>query len=379
MRFLIILILVIASSCEFDEINKIEEKNAWYFYEVSDIGAFEASSSTIPVIAFPSKLYSISGINNDISVIPISDFYEFVDFSIQDVISLGGKSRFIISAVNKTNLAPLYGLRFIGEESESSVFFHENVESGTFTANDDQSFFGVLESSPSINGLGEFYLNVQVVQYSFLNDKIDTLSTHSFDLVNIDLSKSMEGFVTRGPNNLYYAFQKQLFLWDLNTENLISITTNTEVKNLLSIDDKIILVGSANELKIYNEDLTLDRTIWFSDLISTAIDKKNTLLKVFTSKKGIHIVYGISEAIKKSDGGFEEQMLTLDLLTLNSEGVLESSMVILEGNKAQNDDLFWNRFELVSQNINNNAVYLMFRRRLFDAKYEYLVKKAVIN
>tara|TARA_X000001036_G_scaffold439643_1_gene491558 strand:- start:8102 stop:9241 length:1140 start_codon:yes stop_codon:yes gene_type:complete len=379
MRFLVILILVITLSCEFDEINKTEEKNAWYFYEVSNIGTIEASNSTIPVIAFPSNLYSIIGINNEISAVPINDFYEFVDFSIQDVISLGGNSRFIISAVNNTNLASVYGLRFIGTESESSVFFHDNVESGTFTANDDQSFFGILESSPSINGSNEIYLNAQIVHYSLLNDNIDTLSTHSFDLVNIDLSKSMEGFVTRGSDNLYYAFQEQLFLWDLTTENLISTSTNTDVKNLLSIDDKIILVGSANELKIYNEDLTLDRTIWFSDVIPAAIDKKYTLLKVFTSKKGIHIVVGISEAIKKSDGRFVEQMLTLDLLTLNSEGILGSSMVVLEGNKDQNEDLFWNQFELISQNINNNAAYFMFRKRLFDAKYEYLVKKTVIN
>ena len=211
------------------------------------------------------------------------------------------------------------------------------------------------------------------------DDNIDTLSTHRFEIGNIDMSKSMEGFATSGLNNLYYAFQDQLFSWNATTDTLISTPTNTQVKNLLSIDDKIILVGSANELKIYNEDLTLDRIIWLSDLIPTATGKKNTLLKVFTSKKGIHMVLGISKAIEKGDGIFVEQMLTLDLLTLNSEGVLEGSTVILEGNEDQNDDLFWNQFDLVSQNINNNAAYFMFRKRLSDAKYEFLVKKAVIN
>ena len=91
------------------------------------------------------------------------------------------------------------------------------------------------------------------------------------------------------------------------------------------------------------------------------------------------MVLGISKAIEKSDGIFVEQMLTLNLLTLNSEGVLEGSTVILEGNEDQNDDLFWNQFDLVSQNINNNAAYFMFRKQLSDAKYEFLVKKAVIN
>ena len=292
---------------------------------------------------------------------------------------MGGKSKFIITAVSKNNIESVFGLRLISEESESSVFYHENVESGTFSPIDQQSLYGVLESLPSINDGNEVYLNAEIVYYSLLDNNIDTLSTHRFEIGNIDLSKSMEGFVTSGPNNLYYAFQDQLFLWNVTTDTLISTSTNTQVKNLLSIDDKIILVGSANELKIYNEDLTFDRNIWLSDLILTATDKKNTLLKVFTSKKGIHMVLGISKAIEKGDGIFVEQMLTLDLVTLNSEGVLEGSTVILEGNEDQNDDLFWNQFDLVSQNINNNAAYFMFRKRLSDAKYEFLVKKVVIN
>ncbi|MAZ42205.1 MAG: hypothetical protein CMB93_05430 [Flammeovirgaceae bacterium] len=379
MRFLVILVLVFTLSCEFEDINKTGQKNAWYFYEVADIGAIEASNSTIPVIAFPSNYYTIGGINNEISIIPISDFYEFIDFSVQDVISLGGKSKFIITAVSNNSIEPVYGLRLISEKSESSVFYHENVESGTFSPIDQQSLYGVLESLPSINDGNEVYLNAQIVYYSLFDDNIDTLSTHRFEIGNIDMSKSMEGFATSGINNLYYAFQDQLFSWNPTTDTLISTPTNTQVKNLLSIDDKIILVGSANELKIYNENLTLDRIIWLSDLIPTAIVKKNTLLKVFTSKKGIHMVLGISKAIEKSDGIFVEQMLTLDLLTLNSEGVLEGSTVILEGNEDQNDDLFWNQFDLVSQNINNNAAYFMFRKQLSDAKYEFLVKKAVIN
>ena len=379
MRFLVILVLVSTLSCEFEDINKTGQKNAWYFYEVADIGAIEASNSTIPVIAFPSNYYTIGGINNEISIIPISDFYEFIDFSVQDVISLGGKSKFIITAVSNNSIEPVYGLRLISEKSESSVFYHENVESGTFSPIDQQSLYGVLESLPSINDGNEVYLNAQIVYYSLFDDNIDTLSTHRFEIGNIDMSKPMEGFATSGINNLYYAFQDQLFSWNPTTDTLISTPTNTQVKNLLSIDDKIILVGSANELKIYNENLTLDRIIWLSDLIPTAIGKKNTLLKVFTSKKGIHMVLGISKAIEKSDGIFVEQMLTLDLLTLNSEGVLEGSTVILEGSEDQNDDLFWNQFDLVSQNINNNAAYFMFRKQLSDAKYEFLVKKAVIN
>ena len=49
MRFLVILVLVFTLSCEFEDINKTGQKNAWYFYEVADIGAIEASNSTIPV------------------------------------------------------------------------------------------------------------------------------------------------------------------------------------------------------------------------------------------------------------------------------------------------------------------------------------------
>jgi|TARA_B110000046_G_scaffold87607_1_gene95711 hypothetical protein len=379
MRFLVISVLVFISACEFDEINKTEDKNAWFFYEVADIGTIEASNSTIPIIAFPNNFYAISGINKEISSIPISDFYEFIDFSVKDVISLGGNSRFIVSAVNNTNVASVYGLKFISEESQSSVFFHENVESGTFIPNDQQSFFGVLESSPSINSSNEVYLTAQIVHYSLIDDDIDTLSTHNFNLANIDLSKPMKGFVTIGTDNLYYAFQEQLFLWDLTNETLTSIATETDVKSLLFFDDKIILVGSANELKIYNEDLTLDRTIWFSDVISTPKDKKHTLMKVFASKIGIHMVLGISSAIENSDGTFVELMSTLDLLTLSSDGILEGSTIILEGNEGQNEDLFWNKFELVSQNINNNAAYFMFKKRLSDAKYEYFVKKTVVN
>ena len=379
MRFLFISVLVFILACEFDEINKTEDKNAWYFYEVANIGTIEATNATIPIIGFPSNFYTISGINNEISATPISDFYEFIDYSVQDVISLGGNSRFIVGAVNNTNVASIYGLRSISANSESSMFFHENVESGTFIPNDQKSFFGVLESSPSINDLNEVYLTAQIVHYSFVNDNIDTLSTHNFDLANFDLSKSIKGFVTKGTDNLYYASQEQLFLWDLTTETLTSISTNTEVKNLLFFDNKVILVGSANELKIYNEDLILDRTIWLSDVIPTASDKKYTLLKVFTSQIGIHMVLGISSGINKSDGILVEVMSTLDLLTLSSEGILEGSTVILEGNEDQNEDLFWNQFELVSQNINNEAAYFMFKKRLFDAKNEYFVKKTVVN
>ena len=231
MRFLFISVLVFILACEFDEINKTEDKNAWYFYEVANIGTIEATNATIPIIGFPSNFYTISGINNEISATPISDFYEFIDYSVQDVISLGGNSRFIVGAVNNTNVASIYGLRSISANSESSMFFHENIESGTFIPNDQKSFFGVLESSPSINDLNEVYLTAQIVHYSFVNDNIDTLSTHNFDLANFDLSKSIKGFVTKGTDNLYYAFQEQLFLWDLTTETLTSISTNTEVKN----------------------------------------------------------------------------------------------------------------------------------------------------
>ena len=91
------------------------------------------------------------------------------------------------------------------------------------------------------------------------------------------------------------------------------------------------------------------------------------------------MVLGISSGINKSDGILVEVMSTLDLLTLSSEGILEGSTVILEGNEDQNEDLFWNQFELVSQNINNEAAYFMFKKRLFDAKNEYFVKKTVVN
>ena len=74
----------------------------------------------------------------------------------------------------------------------------------------------------SINDGNEVYLNAEIVYYSLLDNNIDTLSTHRFEIGNIDLSKSMEGFVTSGPNNLYYAFQDQLFLWNVTTDTLIS-------------------------------------------------------------------------------------------------------------------------------------------------------------
>ena len=219
----------------------------------------------------------------------------------------------------------------------------------------------------------------QIVQYSIQSNNIDTLSTYNFELTGIDLSKSIKGFVSKGTDNLYYAFQDQLFSWDMTTESLTSIPTGTEVKNLLFFDDKVMLIGSSNELKMYDEDLSLDRTIWLSEVIPATKDQKSTILKVFTSKIGIHMVLGVSSAIKRSDGVLVEVMSSLDLLTLSSEGIVEGRTIILEGTEGQNEKLFWNEFELLSQDIKNDEAYFMFKKALNESKYEYFVKKTSIN
>jgi hypothetical protein len=379
MRFLVISVLIFLLACKFDEIIKTGDNSAWYFYEVDDVGAIEVSNASFPIIAFPSNFYSISGQNNEILAVPINNFYEFIDYSVQHVTSLEGNSRFIVGAINNTNIVPLYGLRLIAEDSESSAIFHENVEHATFIPNDQQSFHGVLESPLYLNDLNEVSLSGQIVQYTIQSNNIDTLSTYNFELTGIDLSKSIKGFVSKGTDNLYYAFQDQLFSWDMTTESLTSIPTGTEVKNLLFFDDKVMLIGSSNELKMYDEDLSLDRTIWLSEVIPATKDQKSTILKVFTSKIGIHMVLGVSSAIKRSDGVLVEVMSSLDLLTLSSEGIVEGRTIILEGTEGQNEKLFWNEFELLSQDIKNDEAYFMFKKALNESKYEYFVKKTSIN